>query len=160
MPTQRETILEYVKAQGPHGATTDEIQEKLGYAHQSATARLHELRHEGLVAYAEERRKSARGAMSSVYVATDAVPHQKKKKVRRPTKREMRLCRQQLDAVFALLERYGQRKPRELMILRSWIGALTEEGPTPAKEVSESEPKCDPPTENSAQGHEQGQGHG
>lgn len=63
----RGLILQYIENQGERGATCEEIERSLTMKHQTASARLTELKAEGSVLVAG-RRQNASGSTASVYV--------------------------------------------------------------------------------------------
>lgn len=52
-----------------HGATCDEIEQELGLTHQTASARVNELRNRGFIEDSKARRKTRSGRNAVVYIA-------------------------------------------------------------------------------------------
>lgn len=67
-PAQRQAILEFITSKGMHGASSDEVEVALGLPHQSASARVGELRDAGLIETLGEVRPTRTGARAVVYV--------------------------------------------------------------------------------------------
>lgn len=65
----RKEIWLTVRDCGATGATCDEVEARLGYSHQTASARLTELRADGLVVRTGQRRRTRSGASAHVVVA-------------------------------------------------------------------------------------------
>lgn len=71
-PAQREAIVDHIRSRGLDGATTDEIEMALGLPHQSASARVTELRDAGKIETLGEVRPTRTGARAIVYVVADS----------------------------------------------------------------------------------------
>ena len=69
--TLRKQIWEWVRAQGDHGATTEEVQLALGLRQSSASARRVELTHAGALRDTGRRRMTTGGREAAVYVAAE-----------------------------------------------------------------------------------------
>lgn len=72
---QQAAVLEYLRATGGLGATSDEVEVDLDLPHQSASARLTELRAKGLTRE-DGRRRTRSGRWARVQVAVVADPVQ------------------------------------------------------------------------------------
>lgn len=72
-PTIRRRIAGYVHARGPVGATVDEIEIALGYSHQTASARVTELKQLGSLVPTGDRRPTRSGSSAAVLVAVDDI---------------------------------------------------------------------------------------
>lgn len=70
-PNMREKVFALIKDAGDHGITCDEVEIVTGLKHQTASARLYELRKAGRVVDSGERRKTSSGSTARVYVAND-----------------------------------------------------------------------------------------
>lgn len=67
-PTDRAAILEYLLAQGEHGATNEEISEALRIKLQTVCPRMLELRGDVQVVKAGRRRATRSGSMAEVWI--------------------------------------------------------------------------------------------
>jgi hypothetical protein len=69
-PAIRQKVLNYVQQCGATGATCDEVEEALGLSHQTASARITELRHKfKKIMPAGFKRETRSGRMANCYVA-------------------------------------------------------------------------------------------
>ncbi len=69
--SQRREILEYIKTQSLYGATCDEIEDSLGIRHQTASARMKNLKDSGDIVRHPDRlqRPTRSGSKAGVWVA-------------------------------------------------------------------------------------------
>jgi hypothetical protein len=81
----RERVFEYIKSQGEHGATDDEIEVALGMSHQSCSPRRRELEKDDAIYLTDDRRKTRSGRRAGVYRVVEGATSIKK--VGRPPKR-------------------------------------------------------------------------
>lgn len=63
----RRRITAHIAAAGDQGATCDEVEVALELPHQTASARIAELRHRGVIQYDKARRKTRTGSSARVY---------------------------------------------------------------------------------------------
>lgn len=67
--TMRAHVEQCVQRSGPYGLTCDDVEQRLGLRHQTASARLWELHHKlGVIADSGRRRRTASGRLAIVYV--------------------------------------------------------------------------------------------
>ncbi len=66
--TVREQIRSYITKRGDKGATCDEIETKLQLTHQSASARVYDLKAQGLIVASGTTRATRSGRQATVYV--------------------------------------------------------------------------------------------
>lgn len=66
--TDRARILDFIRARGVHGATSDECQAEFGLAHQTGSARVAELLQGGFIIESGRRRKTRRNRDADVLV--------------------------------------------------------------------------------------------
>lgn len=64
-------IIEYLAACGPYGLTTYEASRDLDIAYTTASARLSELKRDGLIKANGDKRKTASGRNAAVYILVD-----------------------------------------------------------------------------------------
>ena len=64
----RMRVLSAIRDAGDHGLTCDELETKTGIAHQSASARITELKEGLLIRDKGERRRTKNGRLARVYV--------------------------------------------------------------------------------------------
>lgn len=68
----RQKVLEFVRAQGAHGATSDEVQSGLGLTHQNGSARVSELANRfKLIVDSGKTRPTKSGRKAVVYVTPE-----------------------------------------------------------------------------------------
>jgi hypothetical protein len=65
----QETVLEFIRGQGAHGATCDEVESGLRMLHTTASPRILELRKKGLVEDSGQRRKTRSDRSAKVWTA-------------------------------------------------------------------------------------------
>lgn len=70
-PTDRATILAYIRRRGVLGSTVDEVETALGLSHQTASARVNQLRNDGWVKDSGGRRPTRTGTKAIVWVEGD-----------------------------------------------------------------------------------------
>lgn len=64
----RAIVFGSVKASGAQGVTSDEVERRTGLRHQTVSARLNELSHQGLVRDSRRRRPTSSGRLARVWV--------------------------------------------------------------------------------------------
>lgn len=67
-PAQRQAILDYIRLQGLDGATTDEVEVALGLSHQTASARMRDLKVSEDIESLGEVRKTRTGCRAIVWI--------------------------------------------------------------------------------------------
>lgn len=111
-------VYEAVIAAGEHGITCDEVEDKLGLSHQTASARLAYLSRDGLIGVADTKRKSRTGRAVNVYVVSGKpLPERTNVKYLRKTiaaaleYAHTHLGHQRYADALAVVERIALRKP-------------------------------------------------
>ena len=64
----RQKIRRLIASAGYCGKTCEEVELELGIKHQTASARISELRRDGLIVYGEQRRATSSGSSARVYL--------------------------------------------------------------------------------------------